>query len=70
MILDENQLKYFQENGFLVLKNFADTTLCDEILEKAKFHLQNKISPIETEQEYIKNKTVLSTMERNYLHRG
>ena len=64
MILNENQLKEFQENGFLVLKNFVDTKLCDEILEKAKFHLQNKISPIETEQEYIKNKTEEITVRR------
>ena len=53
MKLDENQLKEFHENGFLVLKNFADTELCDEILEKAKFHLEQKIAPIETEQEYM-----------------
>ena len=36
MKLDENQLKEFHENGFLVLKNFADTELCVEILEKTK----------------------------------
>ena len=64
MILDENQLKYFQENGFLVLKNFADTTLCDEILEKAKFHLQNKIAPIETEQEYMQKNITEITVRR------
>lgn len=55
MKLDENQLKEFHENGFLVLKNFADSQLCDEILQKAKIHLKNKIAPIETEQEYMKN---------------
>ena len=36
MILDEQQIKEFNENGFLLLKNFADSKLCDEILEKAK----------------------------------
>ncbi len=55
MKLDENQLKEFHENGFLVLKNFADSQLCDEILQKAKIHLKNKTAPIETEQEYMKN---------------
>ena len=50
MKLDENQLKEFQENGFLILKNFADSALCDEILEKAIEHLQKKLAPIETEQ--------------------
>ena len=34
MELEENQLKEFNENGFLVLKNFAPLELCDEILEK------------------------------------
>jgi phytanoyl-CoA hydroxylase len=53
MKLDENQLKEFHENGFLILRNFADSVLCDEILEKAKIHLENKIAPIETEQEYM-----------------
>jgi phytanoyl-CoA hydroxylase len=55
MKLDENQLKEFHENGFLVLKNFADSQLCNEILQKAKIHLENKTAPIETEQEYMKN---------------
>ena len=55
MKLDENQLKEFHENGFLVLKNFADSQLCDEILQKGKIHLKNKTAPIETEQEYMKN---------------
>lgn len=55
MKLDENQLKEFHENGFLVLKNFADSQTCDGILQKAQIHLKNKIAPIETEQEYMKN---------------
>ncbi len=53
MTLTDEQLNEFNKNGFLVLKNFADTELCDEILEKAKYHLENKIAPIETEQEYM-----------------
>lgn len=53
MELEEKQLKEFNENGFLVLKNFAPIELCDEILEKAKEHLQKKQAPIETEQEYM-----------------
>lgn len=52
MILDDIQENEFHEKGFLVLKNFADKNLCDEILQKAKFHLENKIAPIESEQEY------------------
>ena len=34
MKLDENQLKEFHENGFLILKNFTDSQTCDEILQK------------------------------------
>jgi phytanoyl-CoA hydroxylase len=64
MKLDENQLKEFHENGFLVLKNFADSQLCDEILEKAKIHLENKIAPIETEQEYMQNDIDKITVRR------
>jgi phytanoyl-CoA hydroxylase len=64
MILDEPQLKKFHENGFLVLKNFADTKLCDEIIEKAKIHLENKTAPIETEQEYMQNDIDKITVRR------
>jgi phytanoyl-CoA hydroxylase len=64
MILDETQLKEFHENGFLVLKNFADTKICDEILQKAKIHLENKTAPIETEQEYMQNDIDKITVRR------
>ena len=64
MILDENQLKEFHENGFLVLKNFADVKLCDEILQKAKSHLEQKIAPIESEQEYMQKDIDKITVRR------
>jgi phytanoyl-CoA hydroxylase len=64
MILDENQLKEFHENGFLLLKNFADNELCDEILTKAKSHLEQKIAPIETEQEYMQKDIEKVTVRR------
>ena len=44
MELEENQLKEFNENGFLVLKNFAQIELCDEILEKQKNTYKKKTS--------------------------
>ncbi len=53
MKLTEKQLKEFNTNGFLVIKNFADEKLCKRILEKAKEHLIKKQVPIETEQEYM-----------------
>ena len=64
MILDEQQIKEFNENGFLLLKNFADSKLCDEILEKAKTHLINKIAPIESEQEYMQKDADEITVRR------
>ena len=64
MKLNDDQLKEFQENGFLVLKNFADITLCDEILKKAIYHLENKIVPIETEQEYMQTNINEITVRR------
>lgn len=53
MQLTQKQLNDFQKNGFLVLKNFASHELCDEITKKAKEHLEKKIAPIESEQEYM-----------------
>ena len=64
MILDENQEKEFQERGFLVLKNFVEIKLCDEILQKAKFHLENKIAPIESEHEYLQTHNNKNTIRR------
>ena len=53
MELSQEQIDEFNENGFIVLKKFASKELCDEILEKAKIHLEKKQAPIETEQEYM-----------------
>ena len=64
MILDKNQEKEFQERGFLVLKNFVEIKLCDEILQKAKFHLENKIAPIESEHEYLQTHNNKNTIRR------
>ncbi|MFA6789129.1 MAG: phytanoyl-CoA dioxygenase family protein [Arcobacteraceae bacterium] len=52
MQLNVEQINEFKKNGFLVLRNFANPTLCEAILEKAKWHLEQKIAPIESEQEY------------------
>jgi len=53
MKLDQQQIDQFNQNGFLILKNFASKELCDEILQTAKKHMQNLTEPIETEQEYL-----------------
>lgn len=54
MKLDDKQIEQFNKDGFLVLKSFANTELCDEILQKASEHLEKKQAPIESEQEYMK----------------
>lgn len=53
MELSKEQLEQFNRDGFLIIKNFADERICNEILEKAKEHLKKKQAPIETEQEYM-----------------
>ena len=53
MKLSKEQLEEFNTNGFLILRNFADINLCDNILQKAKEHLKRKEAPIESEQEYM-----------------
>ena len=56
MILDENQLKEFHENGFLLLKNFANSELCDEILAKAKSHLEQKLLQLKLNKNICKKR--------------
>lgn len=64
MVLTSEQLQEFNENGFIVLRNFASQTLCDAILKKAKQHLQEKQAPIESEQEYLQNDDTTITVRR------
>ena len=52
MQLSSEQLSQFHTDGFIVLRNFLDEKRCDEILEVAKKHLEEKIEPIETEIGY------------------
>ncbi len=53
MQLSKEQLEFFNENGFLLLKGFANPKECDIIKDIAKVHLKYAIEPIETEYEYI-----------------
>ncbi len=69
MLLTKEQLEEFRENGFLVIKNFAPKYLCDEILKKAKEHLEKKQEPIESEQEYLnldENKITVRRLRQVY----
>ncbi len=52
MELTKEELESFKTQGYLVLRNFADSKQCDAILDIAKAHLKHKIPPIETESEY------------------
>ncbi|XPV69137.1 MAG: phytanoyl-CoA dioxygenase family protein [Halarcobacter sp.] len=53
MKLSQEQLDQFNKDGFIIIKSFAKEELCDEILKKAKNHLEKKTAPIESEQEYM-----------------
>lgn len=52
MQLTSEQLTQFHKDGFIVLRNFLDKKACDDILEVAKKHLDEKVEPIETEIGY------------------
>ena len=53
MELNKEQLDSFNENGFLLIRNFYDTKKCDAIRDIAKVHLKYAVEPVETEYEYI-----------------
>ena len=50
MKLDENQLKEFHKNGFLILKNFTDSQTCDEILQKWMTNTRSDFKEVILEQ--------------------
>ncbi len=52
MRLSQEQLREFEDNGFLLLKGFATKKRCAQILAKAKDEIVTRMPPIETEGEY------------------
>jgi len=50
--LDSKQLEFFEENGYLVVRDFVSKERCDTIRDVALAHLRHKVPPIETESEY------------------
>ena len=64
MQLTQEQINDFHTNGFLLLKQFADHALCDDIRALAQRHLDNKIEPIESEEEYLQKKASTNTVRR------
>ncbi len=69
MKLTDKQLNEFNENGFLILRNFLEEDACNKILQKAKEHLNKKQAPIESEQEYMsinENKITVRRLKQVY----
>ena len=66
MKLSEEQLQQFDQNGFIVLKNFLDRERCNAILDEAKVHLKNRIEPIETEIGYDERSKAYRTNVTDY----
>ncbi len=66
MILTQEEIKEFQENGFLILRNFLDKESCEAILDVAKAHLKHKIEPIESEVDYLVKSKEYRTHVTNY----
>ncbi len=52
MRLNREELSFFNKNGFLILRDFADNRECNAILDIAKIHIKYQIEPIEREEEY------------------
>ncbi len=70
MRLTPQQVEEFEEQGFLVLRNFLAKEKCSAILDVALAHLKHKIEPIESEidydgksKEYRTNVTDYSSLE-------
>lgn len=64
MKLTSEQINEFHTNGMLLLPQFADHGLCDEISELAKKHLKLQIGPIESEEEYLQKDSSSKTVRR------
>lgn len=60
----QKDIDIFNRDGFVVLKKFTNSDRCDTILEKAKYHLANKIKPFESEQEYLQEESNSITLRR------
>ena len=66
MTLSNEQLQQFNQDGFLILRDFADKEKCAAILDVAKVHLQYKIAPIETETGYDEKSKEYRTDVKDY----
>ncbi len=62
--LTQEQIEFFDENGFLLLRDFAKAQLCDAIKAKAKEHIAAMQEPVETEQQYLRFHSKEPTLRR------
>jgi len=66
MKLTSEALEQFHQEGFLHLPHFASEEMCLAILEKAQWHLTQKIEPIETELGYDRRDRAYRTEVTDY----
>lgn len=66
MQLSVTQLAQFNNDGFIVLREFVDAGYCDAILKIAQEHLAQKAEPIETEIGYGSRSKVYRTDVTDY----
>ena len=66
MQLTQEQLAQFNNDGFIVLRGFANLDRCNAILEVAQEHLAKQIEPIETELGYGSRSKAYRTQETDY----
>jgi len=64
MKLTQQQIADFNRDGFLLLPKFAPLELCDDIRLLAQKHLDAKIEPIESEEEYLNKDSDHKTVRR------
>ena len=64
MELTQEQIEQFDHDGFLLIRGFGDTAMCDEIRTLAAKHLYDKIEPIESEEEYLQRQNDDKTVRR------
>jgi phytanoyl-CoA hydroxylase len=64
MKLTQKQIDDFNTNGFLLLREFADPDMCDEVRTLAAKHLYEMIEPIESEEEYLQKRSGAKTTRR------
>jgi phytanoyl-CoA hydroxylase len=49
--LTKSQIKQFEDDGFIVIREFLNKKNSDSILKQAQLHIQKQAEPIETEEE-------------------